>query len=64
MYIKDEFSYKSKEGWEEYKNKSYMLLPKIFQSHLVNFVFYAGIAIGVGFIYHQSNSQIVQNKFL
>jgi len=40
MYLKEKLSYEKKEGWDTYKKNSYMLLPKIFGSDLLNIVIY------------------------
>lgn len=45
MYLKDELSYKNKAGWEEYKRNSYILLPKIFKSDIINLAIYVGLAL-------------------
>lgn len=47
MYIKEEMSYKKKEGWEEYKKQSYILLPKILSTDILNFVLYLSLMIGI-----------------
>jgi hypothetical protein len=41
IYLKDATSYRFKKGWQEYKEQSYILLPKLFSSGLVNLIFYA-----------------------
>jgi hypothetical protein len=51
MYLKDKLSYEKKKGWEEYKKQSYILLPKIFSTFVLNFVFYSiGIMLIVNFL--------------
>ena len=45
MYLKDELSYKKKQGWDKYKKDTYLLFPKIFPSDLINYVFYLGLAV-------------------
>lgn len=45
IYLKDELSYKKKAGWEEYKNNSYILLPKLFKSDIVNLAIYFGLVL-------------------
>ena len=45
MYLKDEYSYRFKQGWEEYKQKSYIMLPKIFKSDIINLAVYLGIVL-------------------
>jgi len=43
-----EVSYRKKEGWEQYRKRSYILLPKIYGSGLFSFIIYgAGLAIGL-----------------
>lgn len=55
IYIKDEISFKRKLGWNEYKNNSYVLLPKIFQTYLLNFVFYACMFASLGYFLIQES---------
>ena len=43
MYLKDKTSYRFKKGWEEYKEQSYIFLPKVFSSFIGNVVLYAVI---------------------
>lgn len=43
-----EISYKKKPGWEEYKKRSYILLPKIKSSHSLSLLAYVS-AIYLGF---------------
>ena len=45
MYLKDEMSYKHKEGWDKYRKNSYIVLPKFFSLDLVNYVFYMCVAL-------------------
>lgn len=45
IYLKDKLSYEKKKGWEEYRKKSYILLPKVFQTLPLNLVFYGVLAI-------------------
>ena len=45
IYLKDKLSYEKKTGWEEYKKQSYILLPKLFPTFALNFVFYSIISI-------------------
>lgn len=45
MYLKDQYSYKLKQGWDEYKKKSYILLPKLFKSNFINFAIYVGLSL-------------------
>ena len=40
MLSKD-YSLSKKDGWEEYKQKTWMLLPKLFNSSLLSYLFYA-----------------------
>lgn len=53
MYLKDEMSYKHKEGWEVYKNNSYMLLPKLLPTNILNYAFYATVTAAVYVHYHK-----------
>ncbi|EGR34892.1 steroid 5-alpha c-terminal domain protein [Ichthyophthirius multifiliis] len=43
IYLK-ELSFSKKEGWEQYKNKSYLLLFKFFDEDIHNYLFYGGLA--------------------
>ena len=47
IYLKDKLSYEKKKGWEEYRKQSYILLPKIFPTFAVNFVFYASASMSL-----------------
>ena len=40
IYLKDQLSYKKKSGWEEYRNKSYILLPKFLNNGFANLISY------------------------
>jgi len=46
MYQK-EYSLKLKKGWEEYRDQTYMLLPKLFIESFFNYVFYVAFFIVV-----------------
>ena len=54
MTKKDRDSYSKKEGWDEYKKKSYMFLPKIFPTDIINYVFYALLAGSLLYLYINS----------
>lgn len=47
VYLKDILSYQHKKGWEEYRAKSYILLPKILPTLMLNIALYAAIAIAL-----------------
>jgi hypothetical protein len=47
MYLKDKTSYELKKGWEQYRQQSYILLPKIFPSFLGNFILYGAILTAI-----------------
>lgn len=47
IYVKEECSFKKKEGWEEYSRQSYILLPKIFPTFLLNFAFYSILSLAL-----------------
>lgn len=47
IYLKDKLSYQRKKGWEEYKEKSYILLPKLLPTLPLNFVLYSIIGIAL-----------------
>lgn len=57
IYIKEEMSYKKKEGWEEYKKQSYVFLPKLFSTDLLNFAFHASALIGVIYFFALETSE-------
>jgi hypothetical protein len=44
MLSKD-YSLSKKDGWEEYKQKTWILLPKLFNSSLLSYLFYAVFSI-------------------
>ena len=46
IYLKEEMSYKKKEGWEKYRKQSYVFFPKLLSTDILNFVFYASVLIG------------------
>lgn len=45
IYLKDELSYKWKQGWDTYKQQSYIFLPKIFASDIANYALYGCLAV-------------------
>ena len=47
MYLKDRTSYRFKEGWEEYKNRSYMLLFKFSMCTFLNVLAYIVAFAGI-----------------
>lgn len=53
MIIMKEISFRKKEGWEEYKKRSYIILPKIYGSDLLSFLVY-GISLVVGIYFYQN----------
>jgi protein-S-isoprenylcysteine O-methyltransferase Ste14 len=57
-----EVSFRKKEGWEQYRKRSYILLPKICSSHLLSFVCY-GTALIVGVYCYQKGGvyEVVKN---
>lgn len=57
MYLKDETSYKFKKGWEQYKEQSYMLLPKVFSNGVGNLILYAVVFGAVGWFLSQEHPE-------
>lgn len=49
MYLKDETSYALKQGWQQYRQDSYMLLPKVFRSGVLNFALYGCGLLALGY---------------
>jgi len=47
MMVIKEMSFRRKDGWEQYKRRSYILLPKIYGSHLWSLLVY-GTALVIG----------------
>lgn len=43
IYLKDKTSYCVKKGWEDYKDQSYIILPKVTQSLKINIALYLTI---------------------
>jgi protein-S-isoprenylcysteine O-methyltransferase Ste14 len=50
MDTKDK-SLSKKDGWKKYSEKSYMLLPRVFSSHMMNHLLYFAVAGLVGYLY-------------
>ena len=48
MLTKD-YSLSKKEGWGRYEQKTWMLVPKLFNSEVVSFVIYAGAIVTIWF---------------
>jgi protein-S-isoprenylcysteine O-methyltransferase Ste14 len=38
--VSKEYSLSKKDGWEEYKKRSWFLLPRLFDSDLISYIFY------------------------
>lgn len=57
-----ELSNSKKDGWEKYKNNSYLLLFKIYKSDLVNCVIYASFVCVVLFLYQNGGIENVIKK--
>jgi hypothetical protein len=55
IFVKEECSYKKKQGWDEYSKRSYILFPKIFQTFALNFVFYSVSFIAVFYFLAQES---------
>jgi len=51
MMIVKERSFMRKQGWEEYRKRSYILLPKIYGSEFLSFLIY-GCAVSMGLHYY------------
>lgn len=47
-----ELSLMKKDGWSRYREHSLLLLPRLFESYLVNYVVYAIIAVFARFVYN------------
>jgi hypothetical protein len=41
IYLKDKTSLSLKKGWEEYRQRSYILLPKLLSTSYLNLAFYS-----------------------
>ena len=64
IYLKDSTSYRFKKGWAEYKNQSYILLPKVFSSGWVNLFLYAVIFACMGvFLWQETPSTFADFSF-
>lgn len=57
IYVKEEMSYKKKEGWEEYRKQSYIFFPKLFATGILNFAFYASVMIGIIYFFALETSE-------
>jgi hypothetical protein len=55
MRLKDVCSYWKKEGWKEYQAKSYMALPKVFKSDIINLVLYALVVVTAFNLYQEAD---------
>ena len=51
--LRKELSYMKKQGWEDYKKKSLILLPRLTESYIQNYLIYAGISLAAYVIYKQ-----------
>lgn len=49
--LQKELSYMRKEGWEDYKNKSLILLPRLTADYWQNYFIYGGVALVVYLFY-------------
>lgn len=49
--LQKELSFMKMEGWEEYKNRSLILLPRITPDYWQNYMIYAGVASVIYFFY-------------
>lgn len=49
--LQKELSYMRKEGWEQYKNQSLILLPRITADYWQNYMIYGGLAV-VAFVFY------------
>jgi hypothetical protein len=61
VYLKDKLSYERKKGWEDYKKKSYILLPKLLPTLPLNIVLYSIIAIAVWFFFARESPSTFSN---
>lgn len=60
MLIKDNSSLMKKPGWAEYSARSYLFLPKLFGSHILNALIYtAAVALIVGKFYGVKYSTLI-----
>ena len=62
MYLKDKLSYEKKEGWNEYKKNSYIVLPKIFPSLILNTAIYTIIVLIIVYIARMGNVDEIGQK--
>jgi len=62
MLAVKEISFRKKEGWEQYRKRSYILLPKIYGSNILSFLFY-GVGLAVGLYCYQKGGvyEVVKN---
>jgi len=56
-----EHSFGKKEGWEEYKQNTWMLIPKIGKSAIVSFFFYTSLIVLGALIYNNGGFEATVN---
>ena len=61
IYLKDKLSYEKKKGWEDYRKRSYILLPKIFQTLPLNLVFYGILGIVLYSFFSMENTEMFKD---
>ena len=60
-----EISFSKKEGWEEYKKRSWMLLFKINGSAFLSYIVYAVLGVGIGYWIQQTGGlNVVPAQYL
>jgi hypothetical protein len=64
IYLKDKLSYEKKAGWEQYSRDSYILLPKIFATFLLNAVFYLCLLIALVYFLAQETPETFLYPFV
>lgn len=56
-----EYSLSKKEGWEEYKKKSWFFLPRLFNSDLLSYVLYAVVSSVSYWVYSNGGVEATVN---
>lgn len=59
-----EYSNSKKEGWEQYTQRSWFLLPKLFKSNCLSYIFYSTLYCVVNYVYSNGGFQSTAKMFV
>lgn len=63
MIAKD-YSLSMKNGWEQYKTKTWMLLPKFFSSSIISYIIYGVIYFVFAYTYNNGGIELTLKKLI